>query len=70
MVATPAGKRALSARQTVIMVEPVAANVRNQDFSCERPDQKWGADIRYIWTSAGGLYLAMVVDLYSRRSVG
>ena len=54
---------------TEVTMGPVAANVPNQDFSCERPDQKWGADIRYIWTSAGWLYLAIGVDLYSRRSV-
>ena len=48
----------------------VAANVLNQDFTCDRPNQKWGADISYIWTSEGWLYLAIVVDLYSRRIVG
>ena len=50
--------------------EPVAANVLNQDVTCDRADQKWGADISYIWTSEGWLYLAIVVDLYSRRIVG
>ena len=33
--------------------EPVAAKVRSQDFRGDRADQKWGADIRSIWTSAG-----------------
>lgn len=47
----------------------VAANVRNQGFRCDRPDQKLGADIRYIWPNAGWLYLAISVDLYSRRSI-
>ena len=34
---------------------PVAANLRDQDFGCEGPDQKWGADISYIWTAEGAL---------------
>lgn len=49
---------------------PVAPNVLNQDFTAERPDEKWGADISYIWTAEGWLYLAIVVDLFSRRIVG
>ena len=49
---------------------PVAANMLDQDFSAEHPNQKWGADISYIWTAEGWLYLAIVVDLFSRRIVG
>ena len=49
---------------------PVAANLLDQDFACDGPDQKWGADISYIWTSEGWLYLAIVLDLFSRRIVG
>ncbi len=49
---------------------PVAANLLDQDFACDGPDQKWGADISYIWTAEGWLYLAIVLDLYSRRIVG
>ena len=49
---------------------PVAANILDQDFTCDTPDQKWGADISYIWTAEGWLYLAIVLDLYSRRIVG
>jgi putative transposase len=49
---------------------PVAANLIDQDFACEGPDQKWGADISYIWTAEGWLYLAIVLDFYSRRIVG
>jgi putative transposase len=48
----------------------VAANLLDQDFTCDGPDQKWGADISYIWTSEGWLYLAIVLDLFSRRIVG
>jgi len=50
--------------------EPVAANLLDQDFACHGPDQKWGADISYIWTTEGWLYLAIVLDFYSRRIVG
>jgi putative transposase len=49
---------------------PVAANLLDQDFACDGPDQKWGADISYIWTAEGWLYLAIVLDFYSRRIVG
>jgi len=49
---------------------PVAPNLLDQDFSTEGPNQKWGVDISYIWTAEGWLYLAVVIDLYSRRVVG
>lgn len=41
-----------------------------QDFTADGPDQKWGADISYIWTAEGWPYLAVVLDLFSRRVVG
>jgi putative transposase len=41
-----------------------------QDFTADGPDRKWGADISYIWTAEGWLYLAVVLDLFSRRVVG
>ena len=49
---------------------PIAFNILDQNFACGGPDQKWGADISYIWTAEGWLYLAIVLDLYSRRIVG
>ena len=49
---------------------PVAPNLLDQDFTAERPDEKWGADLSYIWTREGWLYLAVVIDLYARRVVG
>lgn len=49
---------------------PIAPNLLDQDFSCEAPNQKWGTDISYIWTREGWLYLAIVLDLYSRRIIG
>ena len=49
---------------------PVAPNLLEQDFSAERPNQKWAADISYVWTNEGWLYLAVVLDLFARRVVG
>jgi putative transposase len=49
---------------------PVAKNVLNQDFSPSAPNQSWGTDITYLWTQEGWIYLAVVIDLYSRRVVG
>ena len=49
---------------------PVAPNLLGQDFTAAAPDQKWVSDITYIWTDEGWLYLAVVLDLYSRRVVG
>lgn len=48
----------------------VAPNLLDQDFECEAPNQKWGVDISYIWTREGWLYLAIVVDFFSRKIVG
>jgi putative transposase len=47
-----------------------APNLLNQDFSSPAPDRKWVSDITYIDTAEGWLYLASVLDLYSRRVVG
>ena len=49
---------------------PVAPNLLEQDFTATRPDDKWGADISYVWTREGWLYLAVVIDLFARRVVG
>lgn len=48
----------------------VAANVLDGNFLAEAPNQKWAGDITYIWTAEGWLYLAVVIDLFSRRVVG
>ena len=47
-----------------------APNLLNQDFSSPAPDRKWVSDITYIDTAEGWLYLAAVLDLFSRRVVG
>lgn len=49
---------------------PVAANILDRQFSPSRADQAWTADITYIRTQRGWLYLAAVLDLYSRKIVG
>jgi putative transposase len=49
---------------------PVAENVLQRDFKARGPDQKWVADITYIPTCEGWLYLAIIIDLYSRKVVG
>ena len=51
-------------------VLPVAENVLERQFEVEVPNARWAADITYIWTGEGWLYLAVVLDLYSRRVVG
>jgi transposase InsO family protein len=48
----------------------VAPNLLQRDFAAEEPNQKWVADMTYISTGEGWLYLAAVLDLYSRRVVG
>ena len=50
--------------------KPIAPNLLDRDFAATRPNQKWATDITYIWTGEGWLYLAAVMDLYSRRIVG
>ena len=47
-----------------------ASNVLDRQFKAERPNQKWIADFTYIWTAEGWLYVAAVIDLFSRRVVG
>jgi len=49
---------------------PVAKNVLNREFSPSAPNQAWGSDITYLWTQEGWVYLAVIIDLYSRRVVG
>ena len=49
---------------------PVAPNLLERQFTAEAPSRKWTADITYVWTSEGWLYLAVVLDLFSRRVVG
>lgn len=47
-----------------------APNVLDRAFHAEAPNQKWIADFTYVWTAEGWLYVAAVIDLFSRRVVG
>ena len=49
---------------------PVAKNVLNRLFIVDEPNKVWVGDITYIWTAEGWLYLAVIIDLYSRMVVG
>ncbi len=49
---------------------PVAPNLLGQDFKTAAPNQKWVCDIKYLRTAEGWLYLAVVIDLFSRMVVG
>jgi len=49
---------------------PVAENLLDRRFEVRTPDKVWATDITYIWTREGWLYLAVVMDLFSRRIVG
>jgi putative transposase len=48
----------------------LAENVLDREFEAEQPNHKWVADVTYIGTATGWLYLAVVLDLFSRRVVG
>jgi transposase InsO family protein len=49
---------------------PVAENLLDRQFTADAPNRKWVTDITYVWTDEGWMYLAGVMDLYSRRVVG
>ena len=49
---------------------PIAPNLLEQDFSATQINQKWAGDITYLLTSEGWLYLAVIIDLYSRNVIG
>lgn len=49
---------------------PVAANILDRRFNAKAPNTVWTADITYVWTMEGWLYLAVIMDLYSRLIVG
>ena len=52
------------------LVASVSQNILDRAFEASAPNQKWVADFTYIWTAEGWLYVAAVVDLFSRRVVG
>ena len=48
----------------------IAPNLLDRDFNADAPNLKWAGDISYIWTREGWLYLAVILDLHSRRVIG
>ena len=48
----------------------IAPNVLDRQFEADGPNKKWVADFTYVWTAEGWLYVAVVLDLYSRKAVG
>ena len=48
----------------------IAPNLLDRDFKADAPNQKWAGDITYVWTREGWLYLAVILDLHSRRVIG
>jgi putative transposase len=65
-----AGRRFVPRTTDSAHQQPVAANVLDRQFDADLPDRKWAADITYVPTGEGWLYLAGVIDLCSRRVVG
>lgn len=65
---TPRRKRPLTTQKAEDAL--AAPNLLAQDFTASRPNQRWLADITYVDTAEGWLYLALVMDLFARRIVG
>jgi len=64
------GHAAVGCRRTKASGAAVSDNLFDRAFEAPAPNQKWIADFTYIWTAEGWLYVAAVVDLFSRRVVG
>ena len=47
----------------------IASNLLDRNFIADQPNKKWAGDITYIWTREGWLYLAVILDLHSRRVI-
>jgi putative transposase len=63
-------KRRFRVKSSKLPGHLVSSNLLNQNFHAENPNQRWASDITYIHTTQGWLFLAVVMDLYSRRIVG
>lgn len=61
-------RRVVTTRRDVS--HPVAPNLLERDFTAPEPNSKWVTDITYVATTQGWLYLAVILDLYSRAVVG
>jgi len=63
-------KRRRRPGQYLSPVHSIAPNLLERQFTADGPNQKWAADFTYVWTGEGWLFVAVVLDLYSRRVVG
>jgi putative transposase len=63
-------KRRKQPGQILAVVHSIAPNLLDRQFEATGPNQKWAADFTYVWTAEGWLFVAVVLDLYSRRVVG
>lgn len=63
-------RRGLPQDRSGRLLNAMAPNVLDRQFSASAPNQKWVADFTHIWAAEGCLYVAVVLDLYSRRTVG
>ena len=63
-------KRKYQATTDSAHAKPIAENHLNRNFTPEKPNTAWVADITYIYTQEGWLYLATIMDLYSRKIIG
>ena len=64
------GKRKFKATTNSSHGLPVSPNLLERRFTVEAPNRVWAGDITYVWTQEGWLYLAVVIDLFSRQVVG
>jgi putative transposase len=64
------GKRKFKATTNSSHRLPVSPNLLERKFSVDAPDRVWTGDITYLWTDEGWVYLALVIDLFSRQVVG
>lgn len=67
---TPPRPRRHRKTTTLDATAPVAPNLLARDFAATRPNERWVTDITYVWTSSGWVYLAAILDLFSRAVVG
>jgi putative transposase len=63
-------RRALPKDQGERPTAAIAPNLLDRQFAADQPNRKWIADFTYVWTAEGWLYVAAVIDLFSRRVVG
>jgi putative transposase len=63
-------KRRRTPGQLSAVIHAIAPNLLEFQFAATGPNQKWAADFTYVWTGEGWLFVAVVLDLYSRRVVG